>query len=35
MRLMDSICKVIAELVEDGLDPGIVLLGNKIADEPF
>ncbi len=35
MRLVDSIGKVIAELVEDGLDPGVVLLGDKVADEAF
>ena len=35
MRLVDSIGKVVAELVEDGLDPGVVLLGDKVADEAF
>ncbi len=28
MRVVDGIGKVIAELVDDGLDPGVVLLGD-------
>ena len=35
MGLVDGVRKVIAELVEDGLDPGVVLLGDKVADEAF
>jgi hypothetical protein len=35
MRLVDGVGEVVAELVEDGLDPGIVLLGDKLADEPL
>jgi len=33
MRLVDGIGKVVTKLIEDGLDPGIVLLGDKVADE--
>ncbi len=32
MRLMNGICILIAELVKDGLNSGIVLGGNKLAD---
>lgn len=35
MGLMDGVGKVITELVEDGLNPQVVLLSDKIADEPF
>lgn len=33
MRLVDGISKVVAKLIEDGLDTGIVLLGDKVANE--
>jgi hypothetical protein len=35
MRLMDSICIVIAELVDDGLDLSIVLRDDQLADNAF
>lgn len=33
MRLVDGVGKFVAELIEDGLDPGIVLLGDQLADD--
>lgn len=33
MWLMDGIGKVVAELVEDGLDPGVVICGDELADD--
>lgn len=35
MRLVDGIGEVIAKLVEDGLDPGVVLLGDEVAYKPL
>lgn len=32
MRLMNSICVVIAKLVEDGFDFGVVLGGNQLTN---
>ena len=33
MRLVDGISKIIAELIEDSLDPGVVLVGDELADD--
>jgi len=33
MGLVNSIGEVIAELIQDGLYPGEVVLGDKLADE--
>lgn len=33
MRLMDGISKIIAELVENSLDPSVVFLSDKLADD--
>jgi hypothetical protein len=33
MRLMDGICKIIAELIEHSLNPGVVLVGDELADD--
>ena len=35
MRLVDGIGEVITELVENGLDPGVVLLGDEVAYKPL
>lgn len=35
MRLMNSICELIAELVEDGRHSGIVLGDDKFTNSPF
>lgn len=35
MRLVDGIGKVVAELVEDSLNPGVVLVGGELADHPL
>lgn len=35
MGLVDGISKVIAELVQDGFDSGVVLCGNELSDDPL
>jgi hypothetical protein len=35
MRLVDGIGEVIAELVENGLDSGVVFLGDEVAYKPL
>jgi hypothetical protein len=33
MRLVDGIGEIITELVENSLDPGVVLAGDELADD--
>jgi hypothetical protein len=35
MGLMDCVGKIVAQLLEDGLDPVIVLGYDELADDPF
>lgn len=35
MRLVDGIGKLVAELIENSLDPVVVLLSNELADDPL
>jgi hypothetical protein len=33
MRLVDGIGKLVAQLIEDSLNPRVVFLGNELADD--
>jgi hypothetical protein len=33
MRLVDGIGEIITELIENSLDPGVVLAGDELADD--
>lgn len=35
MRLMDSVCIVIAKLIDDGFNLGVILSGDQLADNAF
>jgi hypothetical protein len=35
MGLVDGIGKLVAELVEDGLNSGVVACGDELADDPL